>query len=193
MRISLLPVDPVVVALGNRSVTFAEDGSFTLAGVPQGKYRLQASVLPNSYLKTVRMGEQDITKTYVDLTGVVAPEPLNLLFSARRAMLGVIVIFDSDSSPRGTALFVPQPYPADPKIQATGFTELAVDQSGYDQSNNMPPGRYRVYAFENYDPVEGISELTLQRLESKSEVINLVEGGYERVNVKPIRPTDIPQ
>ena len=69
-----------------------------------------------------------------------------------------------------------------PQSQAT----LPLNDAGFAVAHDLPAGTYRVYAFEDFDALEGLDPAVLAKLTERSEKMTLAEGQAGRVAVKLI-------
>jgi Carboxypeptidase regulatory-like domain len=78
-------LSPVEGILGGATAGASDDGHFAMHGVTPGVYQVQVTqVPPGTYLKSIRSGNQDITKTGLDLTSGVGAA-VEVVFSPNAA------------------------------------------------------------------------------------------------------------
>jgi hypothetical protein len=170
-----------------------EDGTFTIDNVSADRYRLWTAFLPRGlYLKSVRMSGQDVTRQVIDLTSG-APGRFEVLLGNKPSSISGTVGKAAPESLPGLVILVPDgglpmqmgvgPIPPGNQYEAS------VDQNGAFAIENVPPGEYRVYAFEEFDRAEGYDPDFLKKFESSSEKLKLGEGDVKTLALKQI-PSD---
>jgi hypothetical protein len=168
------------------------DGTFLIDGLSAGRYSITVPAAPNTYLKSIRWGDQEVLGKEVEFgpgSGVLS-QKLEILLSAKPAQLTVVPQHEP-AAPTGTVLAVPDPFNTDSPRGATSIRTQNVDRSGVATLPNLPPGTYRIYALDAYDPREGVDIETLRRADSSSQTVTLKEGETTTVSVKQIRAADL--
>lgn len=136
-------------------VTSESDGSFAMAGIPAGRYRIDVAPAtlqgPPPLGAIARMGETDLQGGEFAFDGSATPLQVQLLSSA--ASLSVQV---ADATSRGVwdAMVHIQPVNPTLRVKAGGLS----DQNGNYQCV-LPPGEYRVWA-----EAEGAGGTAVQRV-----------------------------
>lgn len=165
------------------------DGAFTIENVTADRYRFAAMALPRgTYIKSVRVSGQDVTRQEIDFTSGAAGNLEVILGNKPATVSGTITKAGAESLP-GLVIVVPDgaapvqsnygPFPGSP-------LEASVDQNGAFSIQNVPPGDYRVYAFEEFDRTEGYDPEFLKKFESSSEKLKLSEGDAKTLSLKQI-------
>jgi hypothetical protein len=188
MNVNLMSLD----GFGSPSGRVKEDGTLTIENVSRDKYRVWSYGLPDgSYLKAVRAAGVEITQTGLDLSNAESAPPLEIILSLKSAAIEGAVTREKPEKPPGIVLLMPDPYdeemPAVPPLRMP----QTVDQNGRFMIKNIPPGKYRLYAFEDLDMQEGIDPEMLKRVESKSERISVSEGETAHLTPKQITSPDL--
>lgn len=148
LRVSLLPAESGMMMLGTRPGTPAEDGSFKLEGVAPGKYRVAPAAAAGVYLADVLIGGQSYFGQEIDLTGGV-PGPVQIVYRTDGAVItGTVEVSDSKPVTPPVAVIVA----ADPELRAVIQPRQAnVDESGSFQFDNLRPGEYLLWVFDDAD------------------------------------------
>jgi protocatechuate 3,4-dioxygenase beta subunit len=163
---------------GASSGQIAEDGTFSIVNVMPGAYRVLVQPVPQgSYVKSIRFGSQDLLKSALDLTGG-SGGMLNVVLSPNAGDVSGIV-----HNPDGTPLASVQVTlwtPGVPAEGATDFTRTSVtDANGQFKFANLPPGEYRIAAWEQIDPGLGVVPDFRIKFESKAAAVKLEENAHE--------------
>lgn len=164
------------------------DGSFTIEGVPPDRYRFSATFLPPGlYVKSARMGNQDVTAAALDFTSGAAGRIDVVLGSQPAAAAGTVGKATTEALP-GVVVLVPDSRmtesPGAAAVQQRW--EAAVDQNGAFRIENVPPGEYRIFAFEEFDPASGYDPEFLKKFESASQKAAFGEGETKTFSLKQI-------
>lgn len=191
-----LPAGNLRVQLTNEDAGFLspsgranDDGTFTIDGVSPDRYRFATVYLANGYyVKSVRMSGQDVTRQVLDLTSGAAGK-LEVLLGDKPARISGTVSKVAPESLPGLVVLVPEG--GSPMQLLSGPIpgnrwEASVDQNGAFSLENVPPGEYRVYAFEEFDRTEGYDPEFLKKFESSSEKLKLAERDVKTLALKQI-------
>jgi hypothetical protein len=129
------------------------DGSFVIAEIYTGDYRFLLSPLPpGSYLKSVRLREQDAIDTPVRIGGGESIDSLVFTVSAKAAIVTGLVQDETGAKLAGaTVILQPDPRHGDRDIH-TCFRQA--DQGGGFTCDNLAPGKYRIAAWRSLPDLE---------------------------------------
>jgi hypothetical protein len=165
-----------------------DDGTFAIHNIMPGTYQVNVQALPaGTYVKAIRFGSQDLMKTPLDLTGG-SGGAINVVLSPNAGDISGI-IHGAD----GTALvgiFVTLWTPGVPAEGVQDFIRTAAtDVNGQFKFANLPPGDYRIAAWEQIEPgLATIPEFRI-KFESKAAVVKLDENAHEKIEA-PLIPHD---
>jgi hypothetical protein len=188
--------DPDIPGLTNSAsnATTAQDGTLTIT-LPQGRYRayvqplLSASqlaapsvpkALENLYLRSIRFGDRDVLADGLSLTG--APEgQLDVVLGTAGSLSGTVA---TEGSPaiNVAVVVVPDFYRNRRDLYRVGRTGF----DGKFQIKNVPPGDYRVFAWQDardgvwYDPE------FVRPYEPRGETVHISEGVASTVSLTVI-------
>ncbi len=165
---------------------FEKDGSFTIEGVAPGRYFAAIDVRSSDeiYVKSVRMGGQDITNAPVDL--LAGGGDLEVVLAKGAATLTGTLIGDDGEPLPGRQVSVW------PKIMNLGRSDSGVqtattDQNGTFKVTGMIPGDYFAVTWDGL-PDDGLAGYPpfLHAFESGAEEVKLSESAEGAVQVKLI-------
>ncbi len=134
------------------------------------------------------MGGQDVRGKVLDFTSgaagrievVMGNKPASVSGTVSKAapesLPGMVVLVAEGS---GVEQLGSSPIPAN-------RWEASVDQNGAFHVDNVPPGEYRMYAFEEFDANEMYDREYLKKVEGASEKVKLGEGETKTVSLKQI-------
>jgi hypothetical protein len=157
-----------------------DDGTFAIHNVMPGTYQMNVQSLPpGTYVKSIRFGSQDLMKTPLDLTGG-SSGAINVVLSPNAGDIG-----GSVHGGDGTALigvFVTLWTPGVPTEGVQDFTRTtATDANGQFKFASLPPGDYRIAAWEQIEPGLGTVPEFRIKFESKAASVKLDENAHEKI------------
>jgi hypothetical protein len=161
--------------IGGGAINIGGDGTFTVNNVFPLAYTVNSQNLPaNCYIKSIRYGGQEVSSTGFELTGNGQLEVV--LSSAAAVLEGSIA--GADGKPAGNAGIVVAPV-AGPSPARTGNA----DSRGSFYFANLPPGDYRVLAWDAAAPEASDPPQSLGPLASAAKTVKLGESAHEKVQV----------
>jgi hypothetical protein len=124
----------------------AEDGSFTLQNVGAMEYRVRVTGLPQgAYIQTGRIDSNDALNAPFTVDGGGMLLQLQLGFTAGR--VSGVVSDDKKAPVAGVqAVLVPD---EGRRGRPDAYFTTNTDQNGQFNMNNVPPGRYKIFAWED--------------------------------------------
>jgi hypothetical protein len=159
-----------------------KDGSFKIAGVPPGVWDIGAGPIPpGGYVKSMRLGDQDVLTEEMAIHASTTA-PLKIVLATQAAILEGTVM-QQDQPARAVVLLAP-----DAKFRhVSSFYRLVVaDDKGHFEIKNVTPGRYQLYAFEEFDQRSIDDPDLLKPFESAGVAVTLREGKNEPQRVSMI-------
>jgi beta-lactamase regulating signal transducer with metallopeptidase domain len=174
-------------AVGNASPTYqgvparavipkADDGTFTIANVPQTRYRVEmgAGLPPDLYVSDVRLSGISVFDAGFEI-GRELVEPLQV---SLRSGAGTVegVVRDGSSKPVANATVVVIPPDARRENRALYKTATS-DAAGKFTVRGVAPGGYKLFAFEGLAGGEFYNSRFLSKFEFRGKSINVTQGG----------------
>ena len=157
------------------------NGDFLLQDVGVGTYRLNVGGFPEEYyVKSARLGGADVLEAGLNLESA-NPGALEIVLSSQGASINGAVFRDHQPAP-ATVCLVPDPprrnrsdlYSVKPAKTDGTFTLLG-----------LPPGDFKLFAFEDADPVTS-DPAWLQLYEAKGQTVHIEEGRSQSVQLELI-------
>jgi len=148
-RVALLSVDDDFPS--PRAVFAGKDGQFSVSGVQPGDYVLELSNLPvDMYLKAARFGRDDILEKPLTLGTRESPAELQILLGADGGRLETTVLNENSVPQSGVhVVLVPD---ASRRHRREQYRVAITGDEGRASMRGIPPGRYKVFAWENLEP-----------------------------------------
>jgi hypothetical protein len=183
LQVALLAVEPPASNLPVNSkapeAAVADSGAFTMSGVNPEAYLVNVNGLSGPwYVKSIRMGETDALEKALDLSGG-APATLEVVLSDRGG-----AIQGSAGALGVTVALVPQD--AKHRQQASWYRATPTDRDGNFSLTGLPPGAYKLFAWEDVEDGAWMDPEFLKLLESKGKPVTVEPGGSEKVELNPI-------
>jgi uncharacterized surface anchored protein len=164
---------------GLEDVANVKDGAFELRSVAPTVYHIAITNLPDGFcVKSMRFAERDVVHRELDLSSG-AGGALEIQLSAKPAAI-TGTVHNSNGDPV-TSANVQVWSKDDPEVRPA-----LTDDAGHFTLHNLPPGEYRVIAFESIE--RGVIENPTFRasFEGQAAVVTLQEGSQENVDLKLI-------
>lgn len=182
VRVGLTPLQGP--SFGNSTGIVGNDNTFTIKDLVPGKYRVNSYSNPaGTYLKSVQYGNQEVLGADIDIASG-GGAALVLTFSASGGEVSGSVQGDDSNPVQGGAVTL-VPDPPDPQLR-THYLQAGIDQTGHFTMKNVPPGKYRVYAWEEIESGAYIDPDFTKPFESSASAITVNESGRETVTLKRI-------
>jgi protocatechuate 3,4-dioxygenase beta subunit len=150
------------------------DGTFAIHNIVPQVYRVNVLGLPpGTYVKSIRLNNQDVTQTVLDLTSG-SGGTLDVVLSPHAGDIsGIVHGADGTALPNVlVTVWAPGAPPA-------GATTLNTDANGQFKFGNLGPGDYRIAAWEKVDPGLPTAPEFRVRFEDKAARVHLDEDGHE--------------
>jgi hypothetical protein len=147
VRVQLTPIEGLGFNMPGSSAK--EDGSFTIENVAPDKYRVMAYNLPaGMWVKSVRVGDQEVLENGADLSGGSAG-PMQITLGTQTGQItGTVQNGQQQPAPGSMVTLMPDPI-------REGRTDLyrtvTTDQSGQFSLQRVPPGDYKLFAWEHIE------------------------------------------
>jgi hypothetical protein len=184
IRVQLSPIEGVVFNVPNG--TPKEDGSFTLENVGPDKYRIGVfNVPPGTWLKSIRVGDQEVLDTGIDVSGG-APGAVQITLGTGVGQVSGMVRDANQQPVAGLVSLLPDPMKED---RNDLYRTTAADQTGQFTIQNIAPGDYKLFAWGDIEPGSNMDPELLKLHESKAEKITIKPNSQQNVTLTQI-PAD---
>ena len=167
----------------NQPLEVAEDGTFTLKDLSPEKYKVTIAQLPSAYVKAINVGGQDIRETGIDLSGG-GGGPMEVILSTKIAKVDGMVEKQKQDDAPGTVIVAK----VGPNSELTFINLTArVEDAGKFSIANLPPGEYKIFAFEEVDMATASDPEFLKKFEDRAGSVKIGEGESKSLSLKQIR------
>jgi len=172
----------------NRNASVQDDGTFKLESVPAGDYRVFISnVRPGWYLESGRAGSQDAVNGLITVSvGQDLAMQLQLGFTTG-SVSGSVVDQKGDRFPGALAALVPE---GPRRGRPNAYFATQTDQEGKFNFNAVPPGNYKLFAWEEIPTGAYQDPVYLRRFEDRGRPVRVEKNANATVDVPVIPATD---
>ncbi|MGH9675265.1 MAG: carboxypeptidase regulatory-like domain-containing protein, partial [Bryobacteraceae bacterium] len=159
------------------------DGTFTLHGVVADKFQVVVERLPEgAYLKSVRVGEQDVLQNGLDLSAGPPGAMLDVVISMDAGVVNGIVTNEAGDPVSGATVTLA---PEDSRVrQASLYRQTTTIENGAFVIKGIAPGSYRVLAWEELDPLSWQDPEYLRSHERFAKSVAIREKQAESLQIK---------
>jgi len=178
LAVAAIPADGL--PFGAQGTQVRPDGGFTLENLMAGNYHLQVSGFPEEYyLKAARLGGGDVLETGLSVDSSIASAQLDVVLSAGGSTVSGTVVKDEKPA-QATVFLVPDPPRRD---RDDLYSVKRTQPDGSFSLLGLPPGDFKLFAFEDPDPGLPTDPSLLQPYESKGSSVHLEEGRKQTVQL----------
>jgi hypothetical protein len=155
----------------NRTAAIQEDGSFKLESVPPGDYRVFINnSRPGWYLESGRIGSQDaVSGVFTVAAGQDQAMQLQLGFTTG-SVSGQVVDQRGDRFPGALAVLVPD---GARRGRPNAYFSASTDQDGKFNFGAVPPGGYKLFAWEDIPSGAYQDPVYLRRFEDRGRPVRV--------------------
>jgi hypothetical protein len=165
--------------------TMTSGGEFVLRGVGPYRYRVAISGVEQFYIKSVRFGDNEFRDRALDFS-FDGERPtagtLEVLLSANGSQIdGIVTNENGVAVPRAIVVLAPEPRHRD---QTWLFKDTTTDHGGHFKIYGIPPGNYKLFAWDDIEPGIWWDSAFLNGYEDKGQGITLDEAAHVSVSVR---------
>jgi hypothetical protein len=171
ITVTVEPSDRQILGASNSAET-KPDGSFSISGLGDGLYEVGAfSECDTCYLKSATVNGVDLLSAGLQVSSGVAPSPIELVYSGNTATVdGTVVRDDGLPASGGTVILVPD----HPGLRGLpDYRSGSTDQYGRFVLRGVPPGGYRIFAWQKFDLSSDMDPEFLKPFEEKAQALSI--------------------
>ena len=164
------------------------DGIFKIDNLLPGDYRVTVSGMPpGHYLKEVRLeqtegGLDQPLRVVSSSTG-----PLEVVISAKGGQLEGTIVDERQQPVRETEAVL---MPEQQRNRFDLYRTARSDQNGRFTLRGIPPGDYKIFAWESLEPFAYYDPEVLRAFEAKGKLVHVTESSTQMVEVRIIPPLE---
>ncbi len=152
-----------------------QDHSFRFRSAWPGHYYLRANLPDGLYVKGARAGQVDVLASGLDLSSEV-PAPLKVVVSSHPARVAGTARDPETKRAVPFAIVVLVPQDAGRREQLWYYATSTADRSGNFNVKNVPPGKYRAYAWDEVEDGAYMDPDFVKAFEADAADVSLNEG-----------------
>ncbi len=174
---------------GGSSARADKDGTFRIRNVVPDAYTLNVfGFRDNFYVKSVRLGDTDVTDAGIDFTRGVPAGEITVILSADGGQVDGTVQNDKSAPAAGTTVvLIPD---ADKRSNPRFYKMSMTDSNGKFSLKGITPGEYKLFAWEQIENGVYQDPDFLKRFESKGESVSVKEKAHETKQLKALPGED---
>jgi hypothetical protein len=182
VRVQLMVMEGV--PMGVPMATAKDDGTFSIENVAPDRYRVQVFGSPQgTWLKSVRAGDQEVTESGIDLNAGVPGSIDVVLAFGTGTISGTVQDEKQRPAPGSILTLVPDPM----KEGRYDLSRMATaDQNGRFLLPNIPPGEYKLLAWEDIEPGRAMDPDFLKPFETKAQKVSVRPNGQHQASLTQI-------
>jgi hypothetical protein len=155
-----------------------DDGSFLVENVSLDRYDVTVTLPPGYYLKAIRAG--------LDLTRG-ASEPIEIVVSPHAGQVTGVVQNQQIKQPAAGAIMALIPQEKERRERGTFYRTATADQEGRFSLDNISPGEYKVFAWEQIEEDGAYMDPDfIKPLEDKGRPVTIREGDKVEIQLNVI-------
>jgi Carboxypeptidase regulatory-like domain len=185
VSVMLRPRDEGMMTLGLGGMAdHPHDGAFTLSDIAPASYNLSLGGLPEGYwIKSIQVGDQEVRDTGIDLSNGVAGSLKVTVAPNAGEVDGTVMNAQQQAATGATVVLVPEPKLRD---QQEAYKNTTSDQNGRFSLKSIPPGDYKLFAWEDVEYGAYMDPDFLGPVENRGQSISISEGSRESVQLNLI-------
>ena len=186
MRVTLRPDSAGQIAGATPAAAIQADSTFTLQQVGRDDYRLSIAGMPrNAYVKMARYGAMDVLSEGLRLDRQPSG-PLEILVSMNTGVADGTVTNDKQAAAVNViVVFVPD---ASRRNRLDLYRTISTDALGHFHLEGVPPGDYRVFAWEDIEAGAWQDPEFVRQFEDRGRPVRINEGGTSNIELRVIPP-----
>ena len=158
------------------------DGSFTIAGIAPGTWDLIVNGTAGTYVKSIRLGSHEVSASGIQIDATTAAAPLQITLSPSMSTItGIVQTADGKPVVSSTVTIVSVQHDPGSRTMMTGS-----DRNGRFTTPGIPPGTYRVFAWEDLDTAQRYDADNLVQFRNQSVTVTLKENESAQVTLRQI-------
>ena len=162
--------------------TSRSDGSFVLTGLAPGAWDLIVNGPAGPYVKSIRVGSREVSATGIQIDATNSALPLQItLGTAMSTITGIVQNSDGTPAVSGAVTLVSVPRGPGGRTMMTGS-----DRNGRFTTPGIPPGTYRVFAWEDLDTAQRYDADNLAQYQNQSAAVTVKENETAQVTLRQI-------
>jgi len=171
--------------MGGAGAQAKDDLTFQVRNVTPDPYDVRVGGLPDGfYLKSIRMGQQDVTESGVDFTQGVSAEDMTIVVNPNGGQIdGSVQNSNGETAAGAMVTLIPE---ESHRSTLWLYKTANSDQNGHFTIKGVRPGKYTVYAWEDIESGAYQDPDYVKPHESAGEKVSIDAGAHQNVQLKSI-------
>jgi protocatechuate 3,4-dioxygenase beta subunit len=171
-----LAIDLVSPYSAPHTATISADGDFVFQGLAHYVYRIHISVDDDFYVKSVRLGGQELPERALDFTTAEQPGVLEIQLDADGGRIDGVVTNDNGvPATNAVVVLIPDSRHRD---ESGLFKNTTTNQNGDFAMRGITPGSYKLFAWDDIEPGMWWDSEFLSHYENKGEEMTIERGAH---------------
>jgi hypothetical protein len=167
-------------------LSYVNGGTLTFPSVSAWTYSvLVDNPLEDVYVKAIRMGNRDVLAGGLTVEGPLQ-EPLQIVMSTGAGRITGSVL-DAQKKPASNTRVVLAP-DSPQRRRPELFQALLTGEDGAFDFRNVPPGNYKIFAFEHVNQDSWLDDSFLHLYESQGTPVRVEQSGRVTLELQPLPP-----
>jgi hypothetical protein len=184
LSVMIQPAESGAGGMSSASARADTEGNFVLVGVWPGRYLLRISAPSNLYVKSQRLGSEDVLETPLDLTGGAGGALSIVLGVSTSEVSGTVT--SEDGTPVTNAMVVLIPESAKRRELQQFYRTASTGPAGGYKMIGVAPGRYKMFAWEKIPYSAWMDPDILKPVESKGKSVDIQETSRDTVDLRAL-------
>ena len=183
IRVALLPPSGSMSIMWRISTRFNPEGAARIDGVLPGEYRVSVDMPPSIelYVKEIRYERTDVLADRL-LIPEAPSGALNIVLSSKGGQIeGTLLDSLSQTVNTGEVVLIP-----DQRDRKDLYRQIRSDHNGHFTFRAVPPGGYRVFAWEALERNAYYDREVISRYETQGKPVRIQESSKETIDLKII-------
>jgi hypothetical protein len=174
----LEPIDSL--PFGSPQQSLKQDGLFSLEGIPSGDYRVMLVPTPaNTFIESIRLGQTDVSSG-MTISGSTS-DSLEIVLGTKGGLIeGTILDKDQKPMPGVQAVLIPDRQ----RDRRDAYRFSTADQNGHFTLRVIPPGNYKLFAWEDLEPGAYYDPEFIRKYEDVATRVTVSESAALNIAVK---------
>jgi len=151
--------------------------NFTLPISVAADFRVTVATPVNTYVESIRFGGQDVLRDGLHIDGATS-ETLEIVVSPNAGRLEGNVSLDRQKFANATVVLVPSP---SLRQQTNLYQTTQTNAEGHFTFENVPPGSYKVFAWEDVEPLAWFDGEFMRSFENRGTEVLIRESAKESI------------
>jgi hypothetical protein len=167
---------PAYQQVNRRAVTVSADGAFSLAAVPEGRFRVSgvAGLPQDMYVADVRQAAQSVFDSGFDVNARNTNPVEIVLGTGAGTVNGIVLDGPMKVVPGATVVLVPE---TRRRSNRALYLTTASDASGRFTLRGVAPGDYKLFAWESIPPFAHVNAAFMAKHEDRGKTVHVGQSG----------------